>query len=51
MLALFVSHGALAANYALNNDNIALSFDDANSTVVVKDKRLTIRSRRRSCSF
>lgn len=39
MLALFVSHGALAANYALNNDNIALSFDDANSTVVVKDNK------------
>jgi hypothetical protein len=26
----------------LNNDNIALSFDDANSTVVVKDTRVTI---------
>ena len=35
LLALFVSHGALATNYVLNNDNIALSFDDANSTVVV----------------
>lgn len=39
MLALCVSHGAIAANYTLNNDNIALSFDDANSTVVVKDTR------------
>jgi hypothetical protein len=39
LLALFVSHGALATNYALNNDNIALSFDDANSTVVVKDNK------------
>lgn len=38
MLALFVSHGALAANYALDNDNIALSFDDSSSAVVVKDK-------------
>jgi hypothetical protein len=27
----------MAANYSPNNDNIALSFDDANSTVVVKD--------------
>lgn len=39
MLALCVSHSAIAANYSLNNDNIALSFDDANSTVVVKDTR------------
>lgn len=39
MLALCVSHSAVAANYALGNDNIALSFDDANSTVVVKDIR------------
>ena len=39
ILALCVSHGAMAANYSLNNDNIALSFDDANSTVVVKDTR------------
>lgn len=39
LLALFVSHGALATNYVLNNDNIALSFDDANSTVVVKDNK------------
>jgi len=38
MLTLFVSHGALAANYALENDNIALSFDDATSAVVVEDK-------------
>ncbi|VFS09053.1 enterotoxin [Enterobacter cancerogenus] len=38
MLALMVSHGALAANYALDNDKIALSFDDANAAVVVKDK-------------
>lgn len=39
LLALFVSQGALATNYVLNNDNIALSFDDANSTVVVKDNK------------
>ena len=39
LLALSVSHGALAANYALNNDNIALSFDDANATAVVKDSK------------
>ena len=38
MLALCVSHGAAAAQYALDNDSIALSFDDASSTVVVKDK-------------
>lgn len=30
-LALCVSHGAVAANYTFNNDNIALSFDGANS--------------------
>lgn len=47
MLALCVSHGAAATQYALDNDSIALSFDGASSTVVV----LTIRSRRRSCSF
>lgn len=34
LLTLCVSHGAAAANYALSNDNIALSFDDANATVV-----------------
>ena len=39
VLAMCVSHSAVAANYALGNDNIALSFDDANSTVVVKDTR------------
>ena len=39
LLALCVSHGAAAANYALNNDNIALLFDDTNSTVVVKDNK------------
>ena len=39
VLAMCVSHSAVAANYALGNDNIALSFDDANSTVVVKDNK------------
>lgn len=39
LLALCVSHGAAAANYALSNDNIALSFDDANATVVVTDSK------------
>ena len=37
LLALFMSPGAFAANYALNNDNMAFSFDDASSAVVVKD--------------
>ena len=37
LLTLFISHSALAANYTLNNDNMAFSFDDANSAVVVKD--------------
>lgn len=39
LLALCVSHGAAAANYALSNDAIALSFDDANAAAVVKDSR------------
>lgn len=39
LLALTVSHSALAANYALNNDRIALSFDDANAAAMVKDIR------------
>ena len=37
LLALFISQSAFAANYALNNDNMAFSFDDASSAVVVKD--------------
>lgn len=39
LLALCVSHSAVAANYTFNNDNIALSFDDTNSTIVLKDRR------------
>lgn len=39
LLALTVSHSALAANYALNNDRIALSFDDANAAAMVRDIR------------
>ena len=39
LLALSVSHGALAANYALNNDNIALSFDDEIGRALVKDSK------------
>lgn len=37
LLALLVSNGAFAANYTLNNDNIAISFDDAKSEAVIKD--------------
>lgn len=37
ILALLVSNGAFAANYELNNDNIAISFDDAQSAAVIKD--------------
>ncbi|MDU5425882.1 MAG: enterotoxin, partial [Clostridiales bacterium] len=37
ILALLVSNGAFAANYKLNNDNIAISFDDAQSAAVIKD--------------
>ncbi|AVX36769.1 MULTISPECIES: enterotoxin [Yersinia] len=38
LLLLLVSHGALASEYLLNNDKIALSFNDANSAVVIQDK-------------
>lgn len=38
LLFLLVSHAAFAAQHQLNNDNIAISFDDSNSAVVVKDK-------------
>lgn len=38
LLLLLVSNGALASQYLLNNDNISLSFDDANSAVLVKDR-------------
>ncbi|WP_075182705.1 enterotoxin [Pantoea sp. 1.19] len=41
MLALCISPAAVAENATLSNDNIALSFDDADSTVVVKDTRAT----------
>ncbi len=51
LLALCVSHGAAAANYALSNDNIALSFDDANATVVVTDSKANHPLTPRSCSF
>ncbi|HIC1790450.1 TPA: enterotoxin [Escherichia coli] len=37
ILTLLVSNGAFAAHYALNNDNIAISFDDAKSEAVIKD--------------
>lgn len=37
ILALLVSNGALAADYTLTNDNIAISFDDAKSEAVIKD--------------
>lgn len=39
LLALFISQSAGAAQYALNNDNIAFTFDDAQSTVIVKDRQ------------
>lgn len=37
LLTLFISHSTFAANYALNNDKMAFSFDDAGSALVVKD--------------
>jgi hypothetical protein len=37
LLALLVTQGAFAANNALKNDNINISFDDANSALVIKD--------------
>jgi hypothetical protein len=37
LLALLVSNGAYAASYALNNDNLAITFDDATSATVIKD--------------
>ncbi|MCS2166046.1 enterotoxin [Scandinavium manionii] len=39
LLALLVSNAACAANYALKNDNLSVSFDDANSALVIKDAR------------
>ncbi|MCS3433368.1 enterotoxin [Klebsiella sp. BIGb0407] len=39
LLALMVSNSAFAANYSLNNENMAITFDDANSTTVIKDTR------------
>ncbi|MDQ4430724.1 enterotoxin [Yokenella regensburgei] len=39
LLALLVSNSAFAANYALNNENMAITFDDANSATVIKDTR------------
>lgn len=37
LLTLFISNSALATNYALNNDNFSVSFDDVNSALVLKD--------------
>ncbi|MBB1202568.1 enterotoxin [Enterobacteriaceae bacterium 89] len=37
LLALLVSNAACAASYSLNNDNIAITFDDASSATVIKD--------------
>jgi len=39
LLALMVSNSVFAANYSLNNENMAITFDDANSTTVIKDTR------------
>jgi len=39
LLALLVSNSAFAANYSLNNEKMAITFDDANSTTVIKDTR------------
>ncbi|KAF1369840.1 enterotoxin [Yokenella regensburgei] len=39
LLALLVSNSAFAANYALNNENMAITFDDAISATVIKDTR------------
>lgn len=39
LLTLLLSNSAFAANYALSNENIAFSFDDANSAMVIKDTR------------
>ena len=39
LLTLMVSNSAFAANYSLNNENMAITFDDANSTTVIKDTR------------
>lgn len=37
LLALAISNGAYAASHTLNNQNIALSFDDAHSVLTLKD--------------
>lgn len=39
LLALMVSNSVFAANYSLNNDNMVITFDDTNSTTVIKDTR------------
>ncbi|WP_395489701.1 enterotoxin [Cedecea davisae] len=38
LLLLLMSNAALAAQYQLDNNNLAITFDDANSAAVVKDK-------------
>ena len=37
LLALFISNGAFATQYALNSEYLAVSFNDANSAMVLKD--------------
>jgi hypothetical protein len=38
LLLLLVSNGAFAAGYQLANDKLAITFDDARSSVLIKDK-------------
>ena len=38
LLLMFMSSAALAAQYQLENANLAVSFDDSGSAVVVKDR-------------
>ncbi|QIX95404.1 enterotoxin [Cedecea sp. FDAARGOS_727] len=38
LLLMLMSNAALAAQYQLDNNNLAITFDDANSAAVVKDK-------------
>ncbi|BFO10495.1 hypothetical protein GGER_30050 [Serratia rubidaea] len=51
LLTLLVANGAAAAQYALDNENIAVTFNQDKSALTIKDKADGGSWRRRSCSF
>lgn len=51
LLALLVANGATAAQYALDNEKIAVTFDEGKSALAIKDKAGGSGWRRRSCFF